>query len=64
MTKLLIVESDLLCLSKRPDFEQRKLIWESVFPQNTPTKDLDFYKLAKINLPGGNIKNIALHASF
>lgn len=49
---------------ERPDFEQRKLIWESVFPQNTPTKDLDFYKLAKINLPGGNIKNIALHASF
>jgi len=48
----------------RPDFEQRKLIWESVFPINTPIKDLDYDKLAKINLPGGNIKNIALHASF
>jgi len=49
---------------ERPAREQRKAIWSSVFPDETPVRALDFDELAKINLPGGNIKNIALNAAF
>ncbi len=47
-----------------PDVTQRTEIWRRIFPQDTPTSDLDFKKLAKLNLPGGNIRNIALNAAF
>jgi AAA+ superfamily predicted ATPase len=47
-----------------PDPPLRRRIWERVFPKQTPTADLDPAKLARLNLPGGNIRNIALNAAF
>ncbi|KST70485.1 hypothetical protein BC008_45305 [Mastigocoleus testarum BC008] len=47
-----------------PDVDRRKEIWRRVFPKNTPTQDLNFAKLAKLNVAGGNIRNIALNAAF
>ena len=47
-----------------PDFQQRTAIWQCIFPAPTPTQDLVFEKLAKLNVAGGNIKNIAINAAF
>jgi hypothetical protein len=47
-----------------PDFAERAEIWRRIFPLATPTERLDFTKLAKLNVPGGNIRNIALNAAF
>ncbi|MBD1909748.1 MULTISPECIES: ATP-binding protein [unclassified Leptolyngbya] len=47
-----------------PDIAQRIRIWQKIFPPQTPTHDLDFQKLAKLNVSGGNIRNIALNATF
>ncbi|HEY9878110.1 MAG TPA: AAA family ATPase [Leptolyngbyaceae cyanobacterium] len=47
-----------------PDVVQRTEIWRRMFPANTPTQDLDFRKLAKLSVAGGNIRNIALNAAF
>lgn len=47
-----------------PDAEMRGEIWRHIFPGNTPTKGLDIQKLSRLNLTGGNIRNIALNAAF
>ena len=47
-----------------PDAEQRAEIWRRTFPTRTPTADLDWLRLARLNIPGGNIHNIALYAAF
>jgi hypothetical protein len=47
-----------------PDTIQRAEIWRRIFPANTPTADLDHLQLAKLNVAGGNIRNIALNAAF
>lgn len=47
-----------------PDAIQRAEIWRRVFPTSTPTEGLDPMKLAKLNVAGGNIRNIALNAAF
>jgi hypothetical protein len=47
-----------------PDAEQRAEIWRRIFPTQTPTEDLDAAKLARLNVAGGNIRNIALNAAF
>lgn len=47
-----------------PDATQRAEIWRRIFPRNTPTKNLDFVKLGKLNVAGGNIRNIALNGAF
>jgi ATP-dependent 26S proteasome regulatory subunit len=47
-----------------PDPAQRAAIWRSVFPAGVPTRDLQPAKLAQLNVSGGSIRNIALHASF
>lgn len=47
-----------------PDATQRAEIWQHVFPQQTPTKGLDVAKLARLNIAGGNIRNIAVNAAF
>ena len=39
-------------------------IWQTAFPPQTPRDRLDFARLAQLNIPGGNIAGIALHASF
>jgi SpoVK/Ycf46/Vps4 family AAA+-type ATPase len=47
-----------------PDFKQRTEIWQNIFPKKVPLEKLDINKLAKLNLTGGNIQNIALNAAF
>lgn len=47
-----------------PDIEQRKEIWQKVFPSSTPVENLDYERLAKLNLTGGSILNVALNAAF
>ena len=47
-----------------PDAMERAAIWRQIFPVETPTEGLDFEMLARLNVPGGNIRNIALHAAF
>ncbi len=47
-----------------PDAEQRTEIWRRVFPAATPTDSLAPALLARLNVAGGNIRNIALHAAF
>lgn len=47
-----------------PDAAQRTEIWKRIFPGNTPTQDLDWQKLGRLNVAGGNIRNIALNAAF
>jgi hypothetical protein len=43
---------------------ERKLIWQKVFPTQTPTVALDHDRLARLNLTGGSIHNIAVSAAF
>ena len=55
-----------------PGVKERQLIWENVFPKTdesrgiagTPTVELDYGHLARLNLTGGSIHNIALNAAF
>ena len=48
-----------------PGSQQRKEIWQKVFPSSAPVdKDLDYDRLAKLNLTGGSILNITLNAAF
>jgi hypothetical protein len=47
-----------------PDAAQRLEIWRRVFPATTPTDVHDFTKLARLNVAGGSIRNIALNAAF
>jgi len=47
-----------------PDPEQRLEIWQRVFPPNVPTQNLNYSQLAKLNVAGGIIRNIALSAAF
>jgi hypothetical protein len=47
-----------------PDAEQREEIWRRVFPAATPTDGLRPPALAQLNVAGGSIRNIALHAAF
>ena len=47
-----------------PDATSRADIWRRAFPLATPTQGLDPIKLARLNITGGNIRNIALHAAF
>ena len=47
-----------------PDAERRMEIWRRVFPKQTPSENLDFEQLGKLNVAGGNIRNIALKAAF
>ena len=47
-----------------PDLTERLEIWRRMFPAQTPVDGLDITKLAKLNIAGGNIHNIALNAAF
>ncbi len=47
-----------------PDVSQRAEIWRRTFSQATPTEGLEFEKLARLNVAGGNIRNIAMNAGF
>ncbi|HET7504587.1 MAG TPA: ATP-binding protein [Kofleriaceae bacterium] len=47
-----------------PSAAQREEIWRRVFPPETPTHGLDLEKLSRMNIAGGNIRNIAVGAAF
>jgi hypothetical protein len=47
-----------------PDQNLRRSIWERIFPSAMPAEHLDYAKLARLNLAGGNIRNIALNAAY
>ena len=47
-----------------PDAIQRAEIWRRVFPASTPVDGVDPWRLAGLNLAGGNIRNIAMNAAF
>lgn len=47
-----------------PDAAARAEIWRRIFPDRTPTEPLDYARLARLNIAGGNIRNIALNAAF
>jgi hypothetical protein len=47
-----------------PDADQRAGIWRRAFSSATPTEGIDEEKLSRLNVSGGNIRNIALSAAF
>jgi ATPase family associated with various cellular activities (AAA) len=47
-----------------PGPNERKLMWQKVFPPETPKDNLDYARLARLNLTGGSIHNVALNAAF
>jgi ATP-dependent 26S proteasome regulatory subunit len=47
-----------------PGTKERKAIWERALPAQAPREGLDYERLARMNLSGGNIHSIALNAAF
>jgi len=47
-----------------PDYASRRRIWSGVFPAHAPCVALDFDGLARMEITGGNIRNIAVNAAF
>ncbi len=47
-----------------PGPNERRAIWEKVFPPQTPAEGLDFERLAQLPLTGGSVHNVALSAAF
>ena len=47
-----------------PGAAERLLMWQKAFPPQTPVQDLDAARLARLNLTGGSITNVALNAAF
>jgi hypothetical protein len=47
-----------------PDAAQRREIWQRTFPAETPLGALDVGMLARLDVAGGNIRNIGLNAAF
>jgi hypothetical protein len=47
-----------------PGVAERKAIWQRVFPAEMPKSVLDYDRLARLNVSGGHIHNIAINAAF
>lgn len=47
-----------------PNVNDRRRIWQRVFPQQVPVGRLDYNRLAQMEIAGGNIHSIALNATF
>jgi ATP-dependent 26S proteasome regulatory subunit len=47
-----------------PGQAERKAIWQKVFPADMPKRALDYDRLARLNVTGGHIHNIAINAAF
>ena len=47
-----------------PGVAERKAMWQRVFPADLPKSALDYDRLARLNITGGNIHSIALNAAF
>jgi ATPase family associated with various cellular activities (AAA) len=47
-----------------PDAEQRREIWRRMLPRSLPRDRIDLERLARLDLVGGNIRNLAVNAAF
>jgi SpoVK/Ycf46/Vps4 family AAA+-type ATPase len=47
-----------------PNMDARREIWQKVFPTEAQIGDLDYDFLARLEVAGGNARNIALNAAF
>jgi ATP-dependent 26S proteasome regulatory subunit len=47
-----------------PNADDRRRIWERVFPADAPTERLELACLSRLDLSGGNIRSIAINAAF
>jgi hypothetical protein len=47
-----------------PSVAEREAIWQKAFPAEVPAGELDFARLSRLNLTGGQIALIALNAAF
>jgi hypothetical protein len=47
-----------------PDAAQRREIWQRTFPAATPVGTVDVDALARLDVAGGNIRNIGINAAF
>jgi ATP-dependent 26S proteasome regulatory subunit len=47
-----------------PDAASRARIWERIFPATAPLDSVKCERLAQLNISGGVIRNIAVHAAF
>jgi hypothetical protein len=47
-----------------PDAAHRRRIWENIFPSEIDVRELDYDALARFKITGGEIRNIALNATF
>ena len=47
-----------------PGVPERKAMWQKAFPADVPKGTLDYDRLARLNITGGHIHNIALNAAF
>jgi SpoVK/Ycf46/Vps4 family AAA+-type ATPase len=47
-----------------PGPAERKRMWEHAFPPKVPLDKLDYDRLARLNITGGSVHNIALNAAF
>ena len=47
-----------------PDASDRERIWRGIFPDRAPLEDVSFTALARMSVPGGNIRSIARNAAF
>jgi hypothetical protein len=47
-----------------PTAAERREIWRRVFPPAVPVEKLDYDRLARLDLKGGDINNVAINAAF
>ena len=47
-----------------PGREQREKIWRKMFPPQAPLENIDFGFLGRLEIAGGNIRNVAVNAAF
>src|SRR5690606_16127024 len=47
-----------------PDTAERRRVWERALPPETLREGVDLDRVARLQVTGGNIRNIALHAAF
>ena len=47
-----------------PSEKERQMVWKRNLPEQAPTDNIDFTKLARLSLAGGAIRNIILQAAF
>lgn len=47
-----------------PGPKERRELWRRAFPRATPVANLDYDRLARLNIAGGSVRTIALNAAF